>query len=149
MVTRDGPGPSGSGETSTAPAASATRSGDQAFTQRLPRHRHVVERDLAPARELLALLVALAGDDDDVALVRDGDRAPDRLAAVEHDLGIRPGARDDLRDDPLGVLGARVVGGDDRQVGELGRDAAHERALAAVAAPARAEDADDSAFGQR
>src|SRR3954469_19503128 len=133
MVTRDGPGASGSGETSTAPAASATRSGDQSCTQRLPRHRRVVERDLAPARELLALLVALAGDDDDIAVGGQADRLLDGGAPVDLDVQVvarDPG--DDLRDDRLRILGARVVAGDDHLVGESRGDLAHQRALAAI-----------------
>ena len=42
---------------------------------------------LRAVRELLALLVALAGDDDDVAGARPADRALDRLAAVDVPLG--------------------------------------------------------------
>src|SRR3712207_8233909 len=54
----------------------ATCSGVHSRTaQRLPRHGHVVERDLHAVGELLALLVALAGDDDDVAGSRLLDRA--------------------------------------------------------------------------
>ena len=54
----------------------------------------------------------------------------------------RPGghARQDVVDDGLRLLGARVVGGDDRAVGEPGGDLAHDRALGAVAVAAAAED---------
>ena len=71
-MTRSGPGGplrswrSGAAA-SAAPAAAARRSGDQSRTQRLAGDTDVVERQLATALELLALLVALAGDDDDVA----------------------------------------------------------------------------------
>ena len=45
------------------------------------------------------------------------------------------------------VLGARVVGGDDRDVGEPVGDRAHQRALVAVAVAAAAEDADQPPVG--
>ena len=51
---------------------------------------------------------------------------------------------DDLVDDRARVLAARVVGGDDRDVGEVARDPAHHRPLLAVAVAAAAEDADDA-----
>ena len=54
---------------------------------------------------------------------------------------------EDLGDDRVRVLGARVVGGDDADVGQLGPDAAHQRALLAVAVAAAAEDADQPAAG--
>ena len=51
---------------------------------------------------------------------------------------------DDLGDDRVRVLRAGVVGGDDDLVGQATGDLAHDRALAAVAVPARAEDDDDA-----
>ena len=87
--------------------------------QRLARDLAVVERDRAVG-ELLALLVALAGDHDHVAFAGLADSAGDRLAPVRLDLGT-VGALEDLGDDRLGLLAARIVGGDDRDVGELGR----------------------------
>ena len=45
------------------------------------------------------------------------------------------------------VLGARVVGGDDGEVGEPGADRAHQRPLVAVAVAAAAEDADQPPAG--
>ena len=51
-------------------------------------------------------------------------------------------ARRDLGGDRAGLLGARIVGGDDRPVGELGGDPAHHRPLLAVPVAARAEDDD-------
>ena len=50
----------------------------------------VVERQLAPVRELLALLVALAGDHHHVARLRQRDRPLDRRPAI--DLDVRPRA---------------------------------------------------------
>ena len=88
-------------------------------------------------------LVALARDHDHVARrgVRHG--APDGLGAVVDDGGgvgcVKPGA--DLGEDPLGVLRARVVVGEDDAVGAALGDAAHERALLAVAVAAAPEDA--------
>ena len=37
------------------------------------------------------------------------------------------------KEDVVGIFRARVVGGDDRHVGELGRGLAHQRALALIA----------------
>ncbi len=109
----------------------------------------VVERKLAPAGELLALLVALAGDDHDVA---GRGRAPTARAAIASaavgEWSSRPVAsacRRDLGDDRLGILRARVVGGHDHDVGQPRGDLAHQRALAAVAVAAGAEHADHAA----
>src|SRR3954453_1567038 len=92
IVTRVGPARSGlrtgAGATSRAPAASATRSDDQPTTERLTRDGDVVERDLLAVRELLALLVALAGDQHDVAALGQPDRVEDRLAAVGQRLPV-------------------------------------------------------------
>src|SRR3954470_11127091 len=145
ITARRGPCPRPVDRASRAPVASATRSGDQSCTQRLPRHRRVVERDLAAARELLALLMALAGDDDDIAVGGQADRLLDGRAPVDLDAQVvarDPG--DDLRDDRLRILGARVVAGDDHLVGEPRRDLAHQRALAAITVAAGAEGDDDA-----
>ncbi len=59
--------------------------------QRLARHRHIVERHLATARELLALLVALARDHQHVARACRPDRLVDRDRAVcdrAHELAV-------------------------------------------------------------
>ena len=47
-----------------------------------------------------------------------------------------------------GLLAARIVVGDDHDVGLLGRDRAHDRPLAAVAVAAAAEHADEPARGE-
>ena len=49
---------------------------------------------------------------------------------------------DDLADDRVRLLAARVVRGHDREVGELRGDPAHQRPLATIAVAAAAEDAD-------
>ena len=46
------------------------------------------------------------------------------------------------------MIAAGVVRGDDRDVGELPRDPPHQRAFAAVAIAAAAEDADDAPVGE-
>src|SRR5204863_1303873 len=79
---RRGPSRRGAGCTRRAPDASARRSGDQACTQRLPGDVRVVEGDLVAAGELLPLLVALAGDDDHVAVGGQRDGSLDRGATV-------------------------------------------------------------------
>ena len=86
--------------------------------QRLARDDAVVERELHAA-DLLALLVPLPRDHDDVARLGEPDRAPDRRAPVGLDLDVRAGALEDLLDDRQRILAARVVGGDDDDVGEV------------------------------
>ena len=98
----------------------------------LPGRRPVVER-LDDAAEILALLVALARDQHHVTGLGEADRALDRGAPVWVDLDARAGALKDVLDDGERALGAWVVGGHDRDVRELGRDASHERTFAAVA----------------
>src|SRR5205823_4177921 len=68
---------------------------------------------------------------------RVGQRPLDRLAAVEHDLerSLRY-----LRGYCRRILGARVVGRDDRAVGQRAGDPAHERPLLAVAVSSGTED---------
>src|SRR3954452_5068493 len=149
MTTRAGPPARGAGAASRAPAACATRSGDQSRTQRLAGDGDVVERDLAPPLELLPLLVALAGDDHDVARLGDRDRSLDRGAAVDLDVDAAPAALQDLGDDRLRVLVARVVRRDDHDVGLVAGDRAHERPLRAVAVPAGAEHDDEAPARER
>src|SRR4051794_10155736 len=106
MTVRRGPWPEPPSRVSVAWAALATRSGDHACTQRLPRDGDVVEGLLAPLGELLALLGALAGDDHDVAGLGQADRLGDRAPAVALDANAGPlDARHDLGDDRLRVLG--------------------------------------------
>src|SRR5207244_4647379 len=109
--------------------------------QRVARDLAVVEGN-DPPRRLLALLVPLAGDHDDVARTRGGDRARDRARAVDLHLGLADHAHQDLLETRLRLLAARVVRGDDREVAQLGRDPTHHRTLGAVAVAAAAEDAD-------
>src|SRR3954451_16663001 len=149
MTTRWGPAACGAGLPSRAPAAWATRSGDQSRTERLAGDGDVVEGDFAPAGELLALLVALARDDEHVTGPGHVDRPLDRRAAVGLDLDAAAASFENLADDRLRGLVAGVVGGDDRDVGPLARDRAHERALGAVAVPAGAEDDDEAVLRER
>src|SRR3954447_25753918 len=149
MTTRCGPAACGAGLTSRAPAGWATRSGDQPRTERLAGDGDVVEGDLAPAGELLALLVALARDDEHVAGPGHVDRLLDRRAAVGLHLDPAAASLEDLPDDGLRGIVAGVVGGDDRDVGALAGDRAHERALGAVAVAAGAEDHDEAVLRQR
>src|SRR5918997_3796028 len=69
--------------------------------QRLARDRDVVERLLAPAGELLPLLVALAGDHHHVAGARHAHSLEDRRPAVGVvlDVGASAGSGQDLGDD--------------------------------------------------
>ena len=79
--------------------------------------------------------------------------SPDRLPAVadlEHLGGRARATPASIAARIVGrVLGARVVVGDDEDVGEPGRDLGHHRALARVAVAAGAEHDDHPAVGQR
>ncbi len=66
-------------------------------------------------------LVTLAGDDDDIAGAEHADTGGDRLGAVADLAGARRGD-ENFGADRLGALGARVVVGDDDDVGLLDRD---------------------------
>ncbi len=96
----------------------------------------------SPADELV-VLVALAGDQHDVAGDRGVDGRGDRRRAIVQHLRApwlgEPG--EDVRDDALRILAARIVVGDEERVGERLGDPAHLRALAAVALAAAAEHA--------
>src|SRR5512133_255934 len=76
--------------------------------------------------------------------MRDRNRALDRGGAIRLDLDPRPGAGQNLGDDRVGILAPWVVGGDDRNIGALGGDPAHDRPLPPVAVAAAAEYADDT-----
>ncbi len=80
-------------------------------------------------------------------------READGRAAIDLDEDRRVAGRardagEDLLEDRFRLLRARVVGRDDREIGSLGADAAHQRPLVAVAVAAAAEDADDAFAGQ-
>ena len=97
-------------------------------------------------------LVALAGEQDDVARAGRLERGLDRLAAVGDELEVlaatlagRLGTARDGVEDRLAVLAARVLVGDDDQAGALAGDAAHQRALGRVPLAGRAEDDDEPA----
>src|SRR3954469_19618685 len=147
ITARTGPPGNMTGAASRPPAACATSSGDHSRTQGLPRDGHVVEGHGPDVLELLIALVALAGDDDHVARLGQRDRALDGLVAVDDALGLRR-PLSDLGHDRLGILVARVVRRDDRDVGVLGGRAPHQGPLATVAIAAGAEDDDQPAARQ-
>ena len=95
--------------------------------------------------ELLVGLVALSGDEDDVARLGECDRARDRLGTVRHRFEIA-GAKTffDVGDDGERIFFARIVGSDDAVVGVLVGDPAHQRAFLFVTIAARAEDDDEA-----
>jgi hypothetical protein len=95
------------------------------------------------AADVLIVLVALAGDQDHVGGRRRAHREADRLGPVlDHvDLVVADGAGQDLGNDEVGRLEARVVAGDHHVLGLLDRDRAHQRPLAGVAVAAAAEHA--------
>ena len=109
--------------------------------QRVRDHLLVAERPALAAVDLV-VLVALARDQHHVGRLRIGERIADGARAIELDAKRLAGgnARGDVRGDALRRLGARIVVGDHDVVGELGRDGAHDRALARVAIAAATED---------
>ena len=99
------------------------------------------------AGDLLVVLVALAGDQDDVGRRGAADRVADRLGAVldDVDLVVADRAGEDLRQDQVRRLEPRVVAGDDDAAGQPARDRAHQRPLGGVAVAAAAEHAPERA----
>ena len=124
--------------------------GERDHTQELLRHAAIVER-LDHAVDVLALLVSLAEDEDEIAGLGVGQRAADRAAPVVLDVRVARAreSADDLRDDALGRLGARVVARHVEPVRPgLGRRA-HQRPLGVVAVAAGAEHAQQAPAGER
>ena len=114
-------------------------------------HGTLVPRSLAVGH-LDRLLVALAGEQDDVAGASGLERGLDRRASIGDELevvaalaagGLR--AAGDLVEDGLAVLAARILVGDDHQPGTLAGDATHHGALGRVALPGRPEHDDEPA----
>jgi hypothetical protein len=96
--------------TISAPIAAAISSGAAQLAQLIAGNVAVIEGDLAAVLELLALLVALAGDDDGVTAAGLAERQRYRSPPVGLDLDrtvLNPSH--DLADDRLRVFGARVV----------------------------------------
>ena len=85
---------------------------------------------------LPAITTTSPGSASEIARKIAARRSTSRSTAACGDAGM---PADDLVDDRLRLLGARVVGGDDREVRQPRRDLAHHRPLAAVAVAARAE----------
>src|SRR6478672_7463866 len=120
------------------------------MVQRLGGYLGVVEW-MADAVDFLIRLVALASHEHTVAFARLLHRARDGGVAIalDDDL-LRPlEARKNVGDDRIAILAARIVVGDDDHVGVALSDRCHLRTLAAVAFPAAAEDADQSAANMR
>ena len=114
--------------------------------QRLARDLAVVERDASRSANSWPCSWPLPAITTTSPSRRRLDRARDRRAPVGLDLERRPPAPATISAMIASrLLAARVVGGDDRDVGELGGDPAHHRPLPAVAVAAAAEDADHAA----
>jgi hypothetical protein len=87
----------------------------------------------------LARLMALAGHQQDIAVLEPLDGPGDRLAPASDLDAARTGGHDGGADGGR-VLAARIVVGDVDHVGQFGGDRAHLRPLAAIAVAAAAED---------
>ena len=85
----------------------------------------------------------LAGEKDDVALPGHPDGFGDRFSAAA-DLDRVRGARENLAADLGGILAARIVVGDDNDIGKARGHGAHFRPLALVTVAAGAEDGDQT-----
>ena len=100
----------------------------------------------------LIIFVPFAGEQYDVARTSGRDRAMDRLAAVEFNFVFDVGAAQaDQRvvDDIDRILTTRIVAGEYDVVAQFSGGLPHERALAAIAIAAAAEERDDAAAGER
>ena len=94
----------------------------------------------------------LAGDHDHVPALSLGDREADRGAAVGLDAVLAAAltrARLDVGDDRERILGARVVAGQDREIGDRGGRRSHQGSLGAVAVSPATEHDDQSSRRQR
>ena len=102
--------------------------------KRMPRRTAAIGERQALAVDFLVVLVALAGDQHDVARARACERTLDRRRAVELDrpVGRRSTAMPATIASMIAarILAARVVAGDDDAVGERAGDRAHQRPLA-------------------
>src|ERR1700730_15001123 len=107
----------------------------------------IAERQHAVPDDLPGL-VALAGDQERIALAKAGDRGPDRFAAVA-DLPAALGGGQDRRADRRRIFAAGIVVGDNDMVGMLSGDRAHQRTLAGIAVAAGAKLHNEAAFGVR
>ena len=94
------------------------------------------------------LLVSLAGDQQQIARREQIDRGADGFGAVA-DLAAPWAGGEDGAADRGRVLAARIVVGDDDDIGEPRRDRAHHRPLARVAVAAAAEHDDEPAAAMR
>src|ERR1700686_4440934 len=91
-------------------------------------------------------LMALASDQERIALAKAGDRGPDRFAAVAN-LPAALGGGQDRRADRCRIFAAGIVVGDNDMVGIFGSDRAHQRTFAGVAVAAGAKHHNEAAFG--
>src|SRR5436190_6214165 len=142
------------GAPSASPCAAATKSShchsgsaiDGCLREGGP-YRFVIREGQDARADDLPGLVALAGDQQQVAVAEQARAGADGLGAVA-DLPRAGSTRQDLGTDGLGPLAAGVVVGDDDVIGEACREAPHDRPLALVAVAATAEHAHEPAGGE-
>ena len=96
----------------------------------------------------LAGLVPFAGDQQHVAWRKVGNGLRDRFAAIADLAGARRGS-DDRAADRRRILAARIVIGNDDDVGLFRGDRAHQRTLAGIAIAAGAEHHDEATLHVR
>src|SRR5260370_32819317 len=87
--------------------------------------------------------MTLSGNEERIAVAEHCDSGPDREAAIA-DLDRAGRGGEDRGADGGGLLRARVIVGDDDDIGAARRDLAHLRPLARVAIAAAAEDDDQA-----
>ena len=97
-----------------------------------------VVKSVALSGHFLAGLMALAGDQHQVTVMRLQHGVGDRCSAADFNMPrrVRHQRGDYLRQDALGVFAARVVAGKDHAISTLHGRRTHERAFARVAVAA-------------
>ena len=103
------------------------------------------------AFNLLIGLMSLAHQHDDIVLLRMCKCPVDRLRTVHDDLHRRIRilhALENIIDDGLRLLGARIIARYNAEVREIRRNFTHLRALGAVTVSAAAEQSNNTALGK-
>src|SRR4051812_1902583 len=112
--------------------------------QRLARDLNVVERN-GVIRELLVGLMSLSGDQDNIARLRQLDRAGDGFRAVGDLLIVlRAEPFFSVGDDRVGIFFPWIIGSDDAEISVLIGHPAHERTLLFVAIAAATENENEA-----
>src|SRR5690606_36084641 len=99
------------------------------------------------SRDLLSMFMALPGDDQRVAGLKHPHCPANGFAPIAYFNCIRYRGHD-FGANFRRLLGARIIVGDDGDIGQTPRDLAHDRALATIAIAAAAEHNNDTTGGE-